>query len=323
MKKSKVFISLTGGLGNQLFQLAAGLNLAKGSDLYLKISFGKPRKNNKGEIELSSFTLPDNVFVENTDKAPYFIAKIAGYLLRVGVAPRFIEKYELISKVIVGLSNIPLSIYLKERVSVVYSKNLGYSRINLKNKTNLVFGYFQTCYWVENPNVKNIMMNLMLRENVQDLELYKILADVEKPLIVHVRLGDYILEDNFGTLSEGYYRQSIEQILESGKCKSIWLFSDEIEKSEKLLPSDVNVPIRLFGDLNQSTAVTFQIMRLGHGYVIANSTFSWWAAYLAINQNVQIICPKPWFKGMSEPIGLIPTNWHRIEGNIFTTTSLR
>jgi hypothetical protein len=313
MNKSKIIISLTGGLGNQLFQLAAGLNLANGADLYLNTAFGRPRKNNKGETELLSFNLPDKVLVGRIDNAPWFISKIAGYLLRVGVSPRTIEKYQIFSRIIPSICSIPLSFYFKQRVSVIYSKNLGYSPITIKNKNNLIFGYFQTFHWTEKPIIKKTMMEIELKFDSPDLESFKILAEIEKPIIVHVRLGDYLFEKNFGTLSEEYYKESIEKIMQSGKCKSIWLFSDEIEKARNFLPNNMDIPLRLIENVGNSTSVTFEVMRLGYGYVIANSTFSWWAAYLAKNPSVEIIAPKPWFKGMSEPLDLIPRDWQRVK----------
>ena len=54
-------------------------------------------------------------------------------------------------------------------------------------------------------------------------------------------------------------------------------------------------------------------MRLGRGYVIANSTFSWWAAYLSLNPGVEVVVPSPWFMGMEDPGELIPPNWKQLD----------
>jgi len=318
MKKHKTIISLTGGLGNQLFQLAAGLNLANGEELVLSTAFGKPRKNNKDEAELLSFRLPTNVLVAEGDEARWVTRKIAGYLLRVGVTPKGIEKYHYFSLIIVAVCSIPLTIFFKQKVTVTYSENLGYSPVKVKNGNNLIFGYFQTFRWVENPVIKKSMMNIALKFKSDNLELYKTLSEIEKPIVIHVRLGDYQLEKNFGTLSKNYYKAGIKKIMESGKCKSIWLFSDEIEKAKNLLPNNIDIPVRLIQQIDDSTSATFEVMRLGFGYVIANSTFSWWAAYLSRNPDAEIITPMPWFKDMPEPLDLIPKGWMRIEGNIFT-----
>jgi hypothetical protein len=54
-------------------------------------------------------------------------------------------------------------------------------------------------------------------------------------------------------------------------------------------------------------------MRLGEGYVIANSTFSWWGAYLSRSSNPLIIAPRPWFSKVESPRDLIPDSWLTIE----------
>jgi len=53
-------------------------------------------------------------------------------------------------------------------------------------------------------------------------------------------------------------------------------------------------------------------MRLGTGYVLSNSTFGWWAAYLARMEPKVVVVPDPWFKKIDEPLGLIPIGWTRI-----------
>jgi hypothetical protein len=53
-------------------------------------------------------------------------------------------------------------------------------------------------------------------------------------------------------------------------------------------------------------------MRLGHGFVIANSSFSFWGAMLANrSEDIDVVAPEPWFSGMPEPRDLIPPNWLR------------
>jgi|694.fasta_scaffold115671_2 hypothetical protein len=320
MKKPVIIISLTGGLGNQLFQLAAGLNFAKGKNLILSSAFGKPRQNNRGKTELLSFKLPSNVLVLESGEAPWVTRKIAGYLLRLGAAPKGVEIYNFFSRIACAIASYFFIFFFKQYVAITYSKNLGFAPIKIKNGNNLMFGYFQTFRWVENPVVKNTMMDMHLKSKSNNLDIFKALSDIEKPIVVHVRLGDYQLEQHFGTLSKNYYKLGIEKVMESNICKSIWLFSDDIDEAKKLLPCNIDIPVRLIDQIDDSASVTFEVMRLGFGYVIANSTFSWWAAYLSRNQGVEIIAPKPWFKGTSEPLDLIPKEWERIEGNIFKNT---
>jgi hypothetical protein len=311
----KVTISLTGGLGNQLFQLAAGLNFVKGDNLYLSTAFGKPRINEGGDAEIFSFRLPTNVMHDGRNEAHWLVCKIARYFLGISAAPKRFKVSKLFVICVNFVAIIPLVIFLKEKTSIIYSKNLGYSKIKLKNKRNLVFGYFQSYFWVENLEVKSLMMDIYPKNFENEIKYFKNLADIERPLVVHVRLSDYLNEKGFGIPTLEYYSSGIKQILETSNCNSIWLFSDDLELARNFLPADLVLPIRLIGQVNNSTALTFEIMRLGYGYVIANSTFSWWAAYLSRNLNSSVVSPDPWFTGIPEPTYLIPKGWKRIQYN--------
>jgi hypothetical protein len=62
-------------------------------------------------------------------------------------------------------------------------------------------------------------------------------------------------------------------------------------------------------DKDISPSETLELMRYGRAYVIANSSFSWWGAYLRMNHRASVYAPKKWFKGMEDPADLIPPDW--------------
>jgi hypothetical protein len=66
MKKdseTKVMVSIAGGLGNQLFQIAAGLAISEGKGIVLETGVAHPRRNNHGGAEIQSFHLPELIKV--------------------------------------------------------------------------------------------------------------------------------------------------------------------------------------------------------------------------------------------------------------------
>lgn len=310
-KKSKIALSLTGGLGNQLFQLAAGLGLSKGGLLILSTRYGKPRNNENDDAEIFSFHLPEQVVVDKSSKSNRIMQKLAGFLLRVGAAPRRFEKCIVFDLMLRIVGFIAFSIECKKMVNVIYSKNIGYSKMRIDSARTLLFGYFQTYKWANDPIVKQSMMSIHARNGAQVVDKFRRLAAIEKPLVVHVRLGDYLTEKDFGIPSRNYYKQSIKHMLHEGKYSKIWLFSDDIEMAQEYLVGLQKAQIRYFSQVKYSTSETFEIMRLGFGYVIANSSFSWWAAFLCKNSNVEVIAPDPWFIRIPEPNKLIPVNWKR------------
>lgn len=313
MRHPKVTILLTGGLGNQLFQLAAGLNFAKDNGLTLSEAFGKPRKNVDGFAEIFSFRLPSNVNLSMRSKASWILSKTFGYLLRIGVVPRGFEKNRLFLKLLEVLSLVLFSVHFRKLTKVVFSKNIGFSVIDPPSKNSLFIGYFQSYRWVIDPQVKQTLMNISPIGGGQILKDYELLATLETPLIVHVRLSDYLNQANFGIPSHEYYAEGIKKLVDTGKFSKVWLFSDDLETAKLIMPRDCGLEFRFIGALDQSSAITFEVMRLGFGYVIANSTFSWWAAFLCRNEGADVIAPTPWFAGMDEPLDLIPKNWIRVK----------
>jgi hypothetical protein len=159
------------------------------------------------------------------------------------------------------------------------------------------------------------MTSLKVREPSQQLLKLGALAKTEEPLIVHMRFGDYRLENSFGLLTQKYYQESVKELWSSGDFKSVWVFSDEIDEARRYLQDTKISEIRYIPDVAKSSAQTLEAMRLGKGYVIGNSSFSWWAAQLSDNVNAKVIAPTPWFIGQDEPSALIPPNWTRRMGH--------
>jgi hypothetical protein len=145
------------------------------------------------------------------------------------------------------------------------------------------------------------------------MEPWQELSNIEKPIVVHIRRGDYKYEDQFGLLSCDYYSRAIAEIddLSASSYGVVWLFSDEMEIAKQIL-LDIGRPIRYFG-AEFSTKSAFELMRLGHAFIIANSSFSYWAAALAHKFDVMVICPNPWFIGIDSSANLIPPRWHSID----------
>jgi hypothetical protein len=149
-----------------------------------------------------------------------------------------------------------------------------------------------------------------------ELDDFAELALIERPLVLHVRLGDYLQESKFGTLDLDYYSRALKELFEVSKHPRIWVFSDDIEQAKFLIEKKYLEFVRWFSDVDEPAAVTFEKMRLGHAYILGNSTFSWWSAFLSKTQDPPTIAPTPWFTGLQEPNELIPPNWKRLERDL-------
>jgi len=304
----KNYLSLTGGLGNQLFQLAAAMAYSK-SELEIITYLGAPRLSKEGVPDLFDYQLPESVSMAKIRKGDFLSGKVAGYTLRMGLNPTGLERIKPIRIFLIYIAEIFLSFKIGTLLRIRQSKGVGYSVITSIGQKALLIGYFQSYRWADTPHVSKDLRAMKLENMSPDVRNYESLAKIEYPLAVHVRLGDYKSETSIGILPAHYYGAAISSLLASGDYGAIWLFSDELDLATEVIPKDLTVPVRLIPMIDESSAATLEVMRFCKGYVIANSTFSWWGAFLSYTENAKVIAPRPWFRGIEDPIDLMPPHW--------------
>jgi len=303
------YVFATGGLGNQLFQVAAALG--SGSDpLRVLPNQSNARKNTSGNLDIEDFNFGERLEIDRETKLWPISQKSINYTLRHFASKRIDEPNEILSKIILLATSTLLTFNLKHLVKVRANRGLGYDPNALENRDdNFYIGYFQSFKFLLSSNVRSTMQSIRLKEQSKNLEEFSRYAENEKPLIVHVRMGDYSDSDLFGILPKSYYSDAIDHLWGSGNYKKIWLFSDEPDKAINQIPENYKTHVRVIPDFGGSTPVTFEVMRLGHGYVIANSSFSWWAASLAHSVEARIAAPDVWFKKSTSPEQILPPHW--------------
>ncbi len=313
MSQKPIIVFLTGGLGNQLFQLANALTLDPEREIHLEWVLGRPRCNSKGLPDIADFLLPERVQLLPPSKRSWLTSKAAGYILRSHVSPKAWERSGLFEATLNLVGNLIFSIYFKKVIKFEYGVGIGFSPVSITQFSTFVIGYFQSYKFVNHKSVFQDLKNIEPEVLNEEINRYKELANVEKPIIAHFRFGDYKNEKTFGIPALSYYQESLEALVNQNPNSKIWVFSDEKNEAEKVFPSEFKSMARWISDDHFSSAETLEIMRLGISYVIANSTFSWWAATLSMTENPKVICPEPWFKLDPEPLGLIPPNWERVQ----------
>jgi hypothetical protein len=206
-----------------------------------------------------------------------------------------------------------MSTYMHRILRFEAGRGVGYSEIKIAKLTTFLTGYFQSYRWVESREVFEIMKNLQIRDNSEALIKLRNLAKEDKPLVVHVRLGDYKSETTFGIPDRDYYWRAIHNLWETGRYNKIWVFTNEQELASDYLPNCLSEYFFWVDEVENSSAKTLEAMRLGYGYIIGNSTFSWWAAYISQSESPLVIAPCPWFKIQAEPKDIVPTTWRRLQ----------
>jgi len=303
-----VRVFLTGGLGNQLFQLAAGLSALDeiSGRVLLDTKLGKPRTT-LGAADVLHFRLPENV-IEYSRNSNILSERTAGFLLRSGINPSVLEKRAIMQNFTRDLGRIVLSLRYKATVNIEIAKDVGFHPIH-PHHNPLLIGYFQSYKYLQNPKVKENLFALSPKDGSRKLNALVANALEQKPIFVHVRLSDYLNEKHFGTPGKEYYLNSLSRL--NGISRNIWVFSDDLDLAKSRMPIEFNDRYFYVDDSELSPAQLLHLLRYGQDYVVANSSFSWWGAALSFNRDSKIIAPDPWFAGMPEPRELIPPHWHR------------
>ena len=300
---------LAGGLGNQLFQLAFAqfLSIKYHEEVYLDYTHSSPRLNLDSNPEVTSLIFPDGI---NLCKDPSggFQTKVLNYCLRENLRLR--EKPCMSAKSLI-VKAISLA-FGGWHQRYAFSRDLGFDEIENQSDYDYFVGYFQTYRYISEISPLHEFWRLRESAHRTSLAEYREAAAKDKPLIIHVRLTDYLTNPTFGHLTLEYYRSALQWHKNNSDFNCIWVFSDDIAAAVKFLDIQFDIKVSWFQDVENSSALTLAIMTLGSGYIIPNSTFSWWAAYCRESPTAKVVAPLRWFSNGDEPNHLIPIEWKRL-----------
>jgi hypothetical protein len=292
-----IIIKLQGGLGNQMFQFAIATILAnKNNDIVLlEDSFFKRKEKMPGftprRFELGIFN------------NSYIIASSSDLLSFQRLS--FVDKV----KKKIGL-NYPV---IYNEFSFTFEESLLYLKSPIYIK-----GYFQSYkYYLGYENmIKNIFSFPI---DTLDKKNKKIFLKIKQnnSISIHVRRGDYIsdkvTEQFHGTCSTEYYMKAIKILTSENKNCLLLFFSDDSDWAKEqfgLLPySKIFVNHNLEGNCWKDML----LMSSCNHNIIANSSFSWWAAWLNKNPKKKVIAPKEWFRTKDlDTTTLLPEEWIKL-----------
>lgn len=314
-KKPKVRVLLMGGLGNQLFQMAYATYLTTvfGASVQLLDLSRNVRRSKHGSPEILLYKVIQSISPLKNNRIDKILDRSFGYLLRIHLGPK---KNKKLSKSIAKNSlSVICSFRFRSIVRIFVADDVGYIDWKPGRFSYVAIGYFQSFQYATHSQVLPILKKLMPISVEKEVQRYRILSLSEQPLLVHIRLGDYRSEHQFGILDPAYYRMAIAQQMNSGLYKSIWIFSDEDVDSQDYVPQQFWTLVREIYSVGTNSVSLLEVMRMCHGFVIANSTLSWWAASISKKENPSVYYPEPWFLSLPRPRELISPKWTPISRN--------
>jgi hypothetical protein len=165
--------------------------------------------------------------------------------------------------------------------------------------------YYLNGYWQSEKYFKGI--ESIIREELQvpneSLEKFSNLPINENNVSIHIRRTDYVTSNGYHPVqSIEYYQKGLDII---GEYDNIFVFSDDINWCKENLQFKNMIFIEGFDNMED-----IWLMSLCKNNIIANSSFSWWGAWLNRNPNKKVISPKNWFGNVNiNTNDIIPSDW--------------
>ncbi len=288
-----IIVKLMGGLGNQMFQYAFGKTLETKfkefisfdkSWYYQKFKDVTPRIFGLDAFNISlHFIDPKQLFFRNPQHSWFKILK----------------------------QKIKGKIVCQKITEACFSFN------QIKPNGN----FYLEGYWQNNEYYEGIR-KIIVEEfhfpkfsRPEDINLQDIILGCES-VAVHIRRGDYVSSPKtnqyHGTCSMKYYKDAVNKILFEIPNAKFFLFTDDPNyvKSNFGFLSDWT----LVSDNRRAEVDELNLMHLCKHFIVANSSFSWWGAWLSQNPNKIVVAPKRWYKNeeANEKCKIVPQDWIRI-----------
>ena len=292
IRKIKIHVYPTGRLGNQLYFAAIAMSLKKNQK-----SLGVKSKI----VVHTDQPIDDLVYILNFE-------------------PDKVHKFSVLKKII---GNKPLA----DRNYILR----GIHKINLL-KQNFLSTSIKSFPDIQNQNLQR---QVNISESNHDYEFFRFLKDdiskiersnifntliakhlevknFDSAIAIHMRFGDFLdknIANQYGNLDENYYSKALEFFVDKNSFQDtqIQLFSDDVIKGKKILADMGCERVRTFETDSLRPAEELIIMSKYSKIIISNSTFSWWAGYLA-EDSATVIAPNPLMKRSASDLSRSP-NW--------------
>ena len=291
-----ITIKPMGGLGNQLFQYGLGKALARMHSVPLRVDLSHFGVGGLRGYELDSF---DSTI------------EVSGIRSTERLVVKAVSALELLRPVALRKEH-PLFLGVARETEGVFNPRF----LSLPQRTTLR-GYFQSWRYLDSVAEElRSELRAINRPTPWFLDTRQRLQDAGAFTALHVRLGDYLADPNFGHLTETYFSDALDETWRSNEGLPLVVFSDEIERAKTLsflrrLSSRQVIFIDAPAESRPLESVV--LMSLSDSLVMSNSTFSWWGAWLGDRPGRKVVAPTPWL--LERPVdeeNLFLDSWIRL-----------
>lgn len=291
---NEVIVRLVGGLGNQMFQYAAGLAVAARSQATLILDLSWFGTDPERQYALAPFRIDARTRMEQAKQDAKFswMQRLAGRVRR---------KLDLAGQ---GLP-------------VFSEKSFRYDAdIESVSAPVILDGYFQSeRYFSSIRSLITAQFSLQHQAKGLTAEMLALIR-ASDAICVHIRRGDYVTNSEanayHGTCTLEYYDKGLSEVGAGLRNPHCFVFSDDpLWVRENFKTGMPTTLVDIHG--TQEAHEDLRLMRECQHFVIANSSLSWWGAWLGAREGKRVVAPKVWFKnGNNDTADLIPSGWRRV-----------
>lgn len=283
---------LIGGLGNQMFQYATGraLALKRNEEFFVDI------------IDFENYTLHNGYALDKPFRMRPSVANEK--LIKENFGWKFSHSFRCMQP------RLRLSRLTPQYIDEPHFQH--WPGLSLSPTPCYISGYWQSeKYFLQFEETIRSDFAFLPFSSVMNEEISKKIFD-SKSVAIHIRRGDYANDQKtssvHGLCSIDYYQHAIAKIKEFVPKPHFFFFSDDIQWAKENLPVD---DPHEFVSNNQGAESynDMHLMSLCKHNIIANSSFSWWGAWLNSSSEKLVIAPKQWFSAPTATADLLPNDW--------------
>lgn len=297
-RHKKVIVRLMGGLGNQMFQFAAGYHYALKFDRKLYIDTSLLGQTPAHPLEVQRDFELRHLFSGSFDAAP---KKLTDHLYPQSkkIAHRLSSKIKRIMQ--------PGDVLLQEDHNFI-------ELVNSEKEIVGLVGRFQNEIYFKD-SLDYILDEFHFKKELSDLsaQLIEQISD-RKSVVIHVRRGDYITHPTYsqtiGFVGENYLIRAMEYFKQCINCPRFFVFSDDPTWCISFFGEQATIVRETY--LNNPAHSDFQLMTRAKNLIISNSTFGWWCGRIAESKGARIVAPRKWSVSASASDKIVPNRWSKI-----------
>ena len=306
--QSPVVLKLEGGLGNQLFELAAGYYLAAKLDSELHLDqYSIPLTTVHGETG-SGFEPFEELLLPNSRRVQLLPVLPGSFIVSLAKRNKFVKRLALKIRLFRSNPN-KLKLFLETNEAISTAE---FFEINTSMKLH---GNFQSWEIVEKAAQYGFPRIFRLRNtSTWIIELEKSI-DFKNSLVLHFRVGDDTrTNSNFRQPEFIYYLKALQVMESKGNFNGIYILSDDIPRVKEMFGDKFGKEFHyLEMPSGSSPAERLYVLSLFGGIVCANSTFCGWAAWSIYNSGGEVVVPVPYSDGPVPGSRDFPSEWHKLD----------